>query len=238
MKEKILIAIYRAFEQWSDKLHVACQKGCSSCCTQNVTLTALEGTRIHHFIRKQQREKWFAGILQKSPRRLPSQMTSNEYAAFCLQGKEVNPDEGQNFSPCPFIVNNCCTIYEVRPFSCRCFASQSRCSPTQAAQLPEYYITASTAVMQLLEHLGQFDYWGNMIDVLVAQCKMPQNSTTALHLRDQSLPRLAEEQILKAKPLPGFLIPEEDYPQIEPLLTTIFSTKIEGRTIEQILNNR
>ncbi len=237
MKEEILVAIYKEFENWSSRMHFACRKGCASCCTQNVTLTALEGSRIHAFIQKQQKEQWFAEILQSTPPRTGPRITSNDYASLCIQGQEADPDEGQNLSPCPFLAHKKCLIYEVRPFSCRCFASLTSCTPHQPAELPEYYISASTAIMQLIEHLGQFDLWGNMLDVLQAQCYLPPNQTTTDYLVDKSLPIKTRKQILKAKPLPGFLIPEEDYRQIEPLLTEIFSSKIEEKTIEQILNN-
>ncbi len=238
MKEHILSAIYREFEQWSTQLNFSCQKGCSNCCTQNVTMTALEGTRIHRFIRKNGKEKWLAEALYHSHRTIPPQMTTNEYAAACLQGQDVTPGAGENPSPCPFLENDCCMIYEVRPFGCRCFGSRIRCSPGQEALLPEYYITASTAVMQVIEHLGQFEYWGNMIDVLLAMCDMTENRNTSLFLHDHSLSMQARIQTLTAKPLPGFLIPEDDHKRVDPLLTAIFSAKIDDRTIEQILNNR
>ncbi len=234
MKEDLLIAIYSEFEKWSAKIPFACEKGCASCCTQNVTVTALEGARIHSFIQRQKREQWLAEILQATPARIPPRITANDYAALCLEGQEVDPDEGSNLSPCPFLLNNCCMIYDVRPFSCRCFASQKTCSPNQPAKLLDYYITASTAIMQLIEHLGQFDLWGNMLDVLLVQC----NQKTARHLDDKTTMVTLRKHLLKAKPLPGFLIPEEDYQQVSPLMTAIFSTKIHGRTIEQILNNQ
>ena len=60
MKEQILKTIYDIFEEWSKDLPVACHRGCSVCCTRNVTITAVEGELILRYIRKIQKERWFA----------------------------------------------------------------------------------------------------------------------------------------------------------------------------------
>lgn len=52
MKEEVLLRIYAAFEEWVDE-DLACKKGCATCCTQNVMITAVEGEVIHRFIREQ-----------------------------------------------------------------------------------------------------------------------------------------------------------------------------------------
>ena len=46
MKQQILFTIYDIFDQWNSDLDKACQRGCSGCCTQNVTITAVEGEAI------------------------------------------------------------------------------------------------------------------------------------------------------------------------------------------------
>ncbi len=238
MKEQVLRAIYTEFEEWSSQLQLSCQKGCAFCCTQNVTLTALEGNRIHNYLSTSGREKEFAQLLCANRHIHPAHITTNDYATACFQGQDVNPVEKDNPSPCPFLNNNCCTIYEVRPFSCRCFGSQVRCSSKQAALLPEYYISASTVVMQLIEHLGQFECWGNMIHVLTALSGEPQNREIVTFFSDPNLPGLAQKQVLTAQPLPGFLVPEEDMEVIQPLLEAIFSTHVGPKSIEQFLNNQ
>ena len=51
MKEKTLLGIYEEFDKWVNE-DLACEKGCSTCCTQNVVITAVEGELIHRFIRE------------------------------------------------------------------------------------------------------------------------------------------------------------------------------------------
>jgi len=79
--------------------------------------------------------------------------------------------------------------------------------------------------MQIIEHLGQFDCWGNMTDVL---------AVTVGDARAEML----RGRLLLARPLPGFAIPEEHADSVSSLLEMIFSARIGTKTIEQILNGR
>lgn len=239
MKEKILLTIYAAFEKWSAIVPSVCTKGCSTCCTQNVTITALEGERILGFIQREGLEQWFAGRLRMDGPAAPAVMTTNEYAAACLQGIEIDdPDNPGNSAPCPFLEKNCCGIYPVRPFGCRCFASARPCASATTAFLPDFYIAASTALLQIIEHLGQNEYWGNMLNVLPALCDMSIYKNIADLLPDRTMIIQARLRTKRARPLPGFLLLAEEQEKILPLLNTIFSTRIEGLRIDDILNNR
>jgi Fe-S-cluster containining protein len=239
MKEKILLTIYDAFERWSAIVPWVCSKGCSTCCTSNVMITALEGERILGFIQRERLEQWFVDRLPISGPATPSLMTTNEYAEACLQGVETDePDNCENSAPCPFLEKNCCGIYPVRPFGCRCFASERPCTSAATAILPGYYIAASTASMQIIEHLGQDEYWGNMLDVLPALCDISIYKNIADLLPDKAMIIQARLRTKRARPLPGFLLLEEEREKIAPLLGAIFSTRIEGKRIDDILNNR
>lgn len=237
LKEDILHSIYEEFGKWSDDLSFACTKHCSACCTQNVTMTAVEGEAIHRLIRDSGREPWLAARIQEKGKTTRPQMTTNDFAGACLQGEDVQPEQYGNTSPCPFLENHCCLIYEARPFACRCFASEQRCFSGTSALLPEYYLSASTAVMQIIEHLGQGEYWGNMLDVLAALSDLPENRTYK-GLLPASFADQARVQTVKAKPLPGFLLLEEEMERITPLLQGIFTRKIGERTVEAILNGK
>jgi Fe-S-cluster containining protein len=239
MKETILLSIFNAFEKWSASIPKACVKGCSACCTQNVTITALEGERILDFIRKEGLESWFAERLQMARPTATPLLTTNEYAEACLKGIETDDsDDHEKLAPCPFLNRNCCTIYPVRPFGCRCFASERVCRPGETAILPDSYVAASTAVMQIIEHLGQQEYWGNMLDVLLALCDILSNKKITAFLPNQTMIIQARLRTRRARPLPGFLLLEEEQEKIAPLLNAIFSTRIEGITINDILNGR
>ncbi len=83
------------------------------------------------------------------------------------------PQSYGNEERCPFLEDGCCSIYDVRPFSCRCFISETVCKPGVPAVIGETYLSASSAVMQIIEHLGQGEYLGNLFDVLLALCDLP-----------------------------------------------------------------
>jgi Fe-S-cluster containining protein len=239
MRDTILLTIFDAFEEWSAPIPKACVKGCAACCTRHVTLTALEGERILGFIRREGLERWFADRLQIDRLTTTPQLTTNEYAEACLQGIETS-DSGDpgNFEPCPFLDKNCCVIYPVRPFGCRCFASEKVCRPGEAAILSDISVAASTAMMQIIEHLGQHEYWGNMLDVLPALCDISSYKDIAGLFADPSMIIKARLRTRRARPLPGFLLLAEEQEKISPLFKAIFSTRIDGKRIEDILNGR
>jgi Fe-S-cluster containining protein len=235
LKEEILHTLYDEFADWSSGFSFACVKNCSACCTQNVTMTAVEGELIHRLLREEGREPWLAASIQKKGAVSRPKMTTNGIAGACLQGEDVEFEQYGNMEPCPFLENGYCQIYEVRPFSCRCFASEQKCFSGTSALLPEYYLSAATAVMQIIEHLGQGEYWGNMLDVLAALCDLPENRKYA-GLLPATFAGQARVQVIKAKPLPGFLLLEWEREKIAPLLDRVFNRKVAGRTVESILN--
>lgn len=238
MKEQILLHIYKTFDDWAISENRACTNGCTACCSQNVTITALEGERILRYVRAENMEQWLAAHLSadKSPFR-PS-LTTNAYAASIMAGNDQEPEDTSSNSLCPFLQDGSCALYPVRPFSCRSFISQIRCAPAKPALISDHYAIAATVTAQLIEHLGQREYWGNMLDVLTAMLDSIAYGQIAALLDNHSRIPLARLHILTAEPLPGFLINEEDHTRIEPLLVAILSAEIAGKTVEDILNGR
>lgn len=236
LRQLVLLGIFEEFEEWQDE-DLTCEKGCSTCCTQNVMITSLEGELIHNHIQAKGRMEWFAEKFQEKTSTRRPEFTTNGFAASCLAGEDVEPDSYGNHDACPFLENGCCRIYEVRPFSCRCFVSTEKCSPGVPAQIGAHYLSASTAVMQIIEHLGQGEFMGNMLDVLLALCGVPENrkyfDLLPASMSDQGL-----ANVVKALPLPGFLLLEEEMTTVGPLIEAIFSREVEGRSIEDILNNK
>jgi Fe-S-cluster containining protein len=237
LKTLVLHAIYDSFEKWSGNLTTACKKGCSSCCTQNVTITAIEGEEILRYARKQGKSNWIAERLSLPRTYTKLRLSTNDFAKACLDGKDVTPETHNDMAPCPFLEDNICMIYPVRPFGCRFFVSTVQCSTSQPAQMTDAYFEASMAVNQLIEHLGQKEYWGNMLDVLPALCDISEFKDIATSL-DVSLSRQARLRTLTAKPLPGFLLSEQDGPEVTTLLETIFDTTVDDMRVEDILNGK
>lgn len=237
MREQILQEIYKQFETWSKGKADACGVGCVSCCTQNVTVTATEAELIHKWILKEGKTEWLADKLASQRNSEKPKMTTNDFAKACLEGKEVDPGQADNLTPCPFLERGCCQIYEVRPYSCRAFISAKRCSSTQPAIMTEQYAAATTAVSQIIEHLGQKEYWGNLFDVLTAMTDISAYKESSAKLSPEHIME-CRMRTLTAKPLVGFLLTEEDMAEAEPILQAIFSAKIDNKTIEDILNGK
>jgi len=237
MKDQILKTIYAIFSDWSDDKTMACHKGCAVCCTQNVTITALEGEIILRYILETNLEQWFADTLQKNRAHHRPKMTTNDFARACLQKRDVNFEDFSNQAPCPFLKENICQIYPARPFGCRMMISETTCTAGKSAMVNDHYFSATTAIAQIIEHLGQKEYWGNMLDVLPALCDISEFKDIANHLSSTMIMQ-ARMRTLTAKPLPGFLFTEEEEKTVSPLLQQIFNTEIEGKRIEDILNGK
>jgi len=239
MKQKILQSIYASFEKWNTESQVeyACCKGCSTCCSQNVTITAIEGEEILRYVIKEDMVDPFAEMLLQAGDINRPKFSTNDFAKACLDGRDLDPEIQSNSGSCPFLKDNVCTIYPVRPFSCRLFVSTITCSPGNPAQVSDLHLEASTAVTQVIEHLGQKEYWGNMVDVLLAMLDIGEYREIANKL-NQTLIMQGRLRTLTAKPLPGFLLSEEEGPKVGGLLESIFDTEIDGKRIEDVLNGK
>jgi Fe-S-cluster containining protein len=238
IKEQILQHIYTTFDQWAADEERICAQGCTACCSQNVTITALEGERILRYVLSENMVEWLASCLlaDNSPYR-PS-MTTNAYARSIMAGNDPEPEDPSSITPCPFLEDGSCALYPVRPFSCRSFISRTRCSPGDPALISDHYAVAAIVTAQLIEHLGQREYWGNMLDVLTALLDASAYREIAALLDNRARVPLARLHTLTAEPLPGFLLSEEERARIVPLLAAIFNAEVAGKTVEDILNGR
>lgn len=237
MKLLVLHKISEIFADWSGDLPFACNKGCCACCTSNVTITAIEGEEILQFVQKENLQAWFTEKFSYPQTHLPAAVTTNAFAAACLEGRETDPGFSGNTRPCPFLLENSCRIYPVRPFCCRLFVSTQQCSTSQPAVVPDYYFEAATAASQLIEHLGQKEYWGNMLDVLPALLDIAKYRDIADHMH-RTLIIEARLRTLTAQPLPGFLLSKEGREKVTDLLEKIFSEEVCGKRLDDILNGR
>ena len=236
MKKQILEIIFDRFEDWSKQFGFACNKGCAVCCTIDVSITAPEGELLLDYIVGQHGVQWLSEKLDTKPLHQPLSQTTNEYAQACLEGRESEAVDNRLGGVCPLLEENICSVYPARPFSCRCFASTVCCRHGGSALLPSEYLSAATAVSQIIEHLGQLSLWGTMIDVVTLQAAAADH-ISHIGQFEQNL-AAARGNCLTAKPLPGFLIEDGVADKVHGLVEEIFASEIAGKTIEDILNNR
>ena len=211
----ILARIYDLYEDFYAGLPVACSRGCASCCTQNVTMTTLEGYRIFQHLRDAQRLDLLGRPRQATgATRYRPDISTNELAAFCLRGEDP-PEEKTDWPAlcCPFLQDDECLIYPARPFGCRCFLSSEKCEANAYAVVDPFVITVNTVFLQFVEHADAGGLFGNMNDVLV-------------HLGSDARREAYETGINSRKawglpvnrPIPGLLVPPEHQVKIRPLL--------------------
>jgi len=107
---------------------VSCSKGCGVCCRQLVPLSAPEAimlaelvismpkdirTRIQNRFATAVRQLERSGLLEKLARLQDSSSLSNE------DMQALTKEYFLQQIPCPFLENECCSIYEFRPSRCR-----------------------------------------------------------------------------------------------------------------------
>ena len=233
-RSDILHVIYDQYDQWARRFAVACRPACRACCTQNVTMTAVEGEEILRHALRQGMETWLGDTLAAVERPTPPSMTTNQFAAACLAGKETSQEWPTNHKPCPFLDDGLCRIYAARPFACRLFLSTRRCQPGGQAEMPTAYAGVASAICQVVEHLGQRRCWGNMVDVLLSLLTLPAYQTIARRVSSDEI-ATARGRLLIAQPLPGFLLDERETSLASPLLAAIFDSEVGGKTVGAIL---
>ncbi len=200
-------------------------------------ITAVEGEKILRYTVDLGLQQWLAERLATTSPYPPPQYTLNDFADACLAGRELPEDPCINGAPCPFLDNHCCRIYPVRPLACRLFASTELCRVDHPATVPQWYFDAVTAVSQIVEHLGQKEYWGRIGDVLPALLDIRRYSSIAVHF-DPVLTLQARIRTLPARPLPGYLFTEDPDKRISGLLHRLLDAEVDGRRLGDILGGR
>ena len=122
MELKQLKEVYSQVDDEIGEKEMICQKGCAFCCHQSVTVAAIEGSYIESFVLnkmpkhvrrlvKDNVKRWFSFFNANTPER---QLTKQDLPP-------VERRQALEGVPCPFLVNNVCSIYPVRPLVCRTY---------------------------------------------------------------------------------------------------------------------
>jgi len=226
-KKEMLHAIYEVYARWVKRFPLACHKGCAACCTQSVTMTSLEGMMILDFVKEENREEWLlAKLAQAIPGKNKATMTTNQFADACLKHEEIGEDTSGSwdFTPCVFLEDNNCTIYEVRPFGCRSFGSLVQCEADRAAEMIPMHLTVNTVFTQIIEHVSSNGgCWSAMADILhsLAHCET----------------RAGKIHLLQAQPVPGFLLEPHEMQVVKVLLQELCGQFIGKEILGDLIDN-
>jgi Fe-S-cluster containining protein len=125
----------RADGRISEQLHVlpeggnevTCRAGCSACCRQLVVVSPLEAAAIGEYVGArpelaavidERANAWRAAVDAELSEQLSAFEAADGYVE-SDQGQELELSYWQRQLPCPFLADNRCSIYPVRPFACR-----------------------------------------------------------------------------------------------------------------------
>lgn len=206
-------SLYELYDRFIGETKFACHRGCSECCTCNVTLTSLEVDYIRFLLGARETEVIIERVRKNlSIKRFQPGTTLNGFARACMEGCDV-PDEENDpgWGSCPLLSNRVCTIYRVRPFGCRSLVSVGECAVEGVATLSPLILTVNNVFMQYIEHLDCNGVSGNLSDMFLA-------------LAGDDLPILPIT--IKNQKMDGFMVPPEHRQKVGPLLmemTRIFT---------------
>ena len=211
-RQAALVSLYTLYEDAiATTFATACEKGCATCCSINVTITSLEARYLlaHPFFTGAEARKIVAGAGNR-PRFIPS-LTINRLAEACLKEKHVPEETGIHAAgTCPLLDDSrMCRVYSHRPFACRAMFSTERCRKDGAAEMPPFLYTVNLALCQLIEHLDRHGHTGNMIDMLAGDGK----------------------QTIANTPLPGFPVPPADRQRLGTFLARLQNYPVEDGTL-------
>ena len=139
-------------------------------------ITALEGERILSFILDEGMEDWFARHLAaEMPIRPPSGQPMTMPDSACRELKSAIRISRQSRTPVPFLIMH---VQNLSRSAVRLplFCLREALQPGEAALILTIMFRRD-GNMQIVEHLGQNEYWGNMTDILLALCDISRYTT-------------------------------------------------------------
>lgn len=146
-----LTQIYDRFRQATEpfRMHAACEKGCAFCCSDagSIDVMTLEALRIKTH-------------LKHLPR--PKQVALTKALA-----KDAKRREKNQASACPLLLKNrTCSIYDIRPFSCRRIYSLKKCGLEQPPQLHRQVMDIAQKTLSELQQLDITGYSGHIAFIM------------------------------------------------------------------------
>ncbi len=143
-------------------------------------------------------------------------ITTNQLANLCAQGIEPPEEESSEWNSCPFLADDLCTIYAVRPFGCRCLLSRHDCGTEGYADMDDYVLSVNTVFLQSIEHMDDNGCAGNLLDVL-AVIASEENRQAC----ENKTLKCSAVGLIANQPLNILMIPPEHRTKMEPILRSL-----------------
>ncbi len=209
--------IYDIYDEFAASLVLSCKKHCAHCCTTRVTLTTIEGYTIIEQLKPESDADWLPKIRQASEQpHFQPQITTNGLAHMCAQGIEPPEEKQPESKTCPFLSDDQCPLYRVRPFGCRCLVSRHDCGKHGYADIDDFVLSVNTVMLQTIEHMDADGCSGNMIDVL----KVMAGQENRQAYREGKL-ECESTGLIANQPLKVLMIPPQHRTRMEPVLQSL-----------------
>jgi hypothetical protein len=214
--------IYSIYDEFAATMDLACQKSCAHCCTTHVTLTTLEGYYLVGHLPLESKAELREKIRTKRDTgRFRPQMTTNQLADLCAKGidpPDVSPRATEK--TCPLLNDLLCSLYEFRPFGCRCLVSKYNCTEKGYAEIDDFVLSVNTVIVQTIEHLDGTGCTGNLTDLLEVMLNSENWSTY-----EKGALSCPENGLVRNHALTVLMIPPEHRARMQPILKSLRQIK-------------
>lgn len=163
-----LSRLYTYYDEVAAEFQVVCAEGCAACCTRSVWVTRLEAAWLLSRL-PADRIRWVCRSLQEAGRNEAHSVPKMSLLASLTEVEALKEEEEEadvSARSCPLLDADRCTIYDARPFACRCMSSRTPCASTGFADQPERLLWMNVLFLQAIEHLDRQGFTGNLIDVV------------------------------------------------------------------------
>jgi len=153
--------IYNEIDREISKEKKACYKGCSACCYQQIEIMNFEKEAIRTYVSDNIKGDLLVKVKQGLNEWLDffDKNTLNDKP---LDGKEIfeifNRTAAIKGLRCPFLINDICSIYEMRPLTCRIHYVEDNPKLCETNRLrdsaPKAYMMRAN-MMQIMKNLGE-----------------------------------------------------------------------------------
>jgi hypothetical protein len=216
-KVDILSGLYALYDEAVAAFHPACGRGCSTCCTCNVTCTTLEGWFLLDRLAARNLPAGGRAVADGCEGRFQPAITINEMVSRCVSGEDL-PEETNDphAGPCPWLTDGDCPVYAGRPFMCRAMISIQPCRPGTQAAMPPFILSLNNVLLQYLEALDRPGATGNLVDILAFLSDDANRDAYARHLCDAfSAPLIANRSFSV------LMVPPEHRRPMQPILEKV-----------------